>query len=94
MCFLENTQFVPIHMKKSEVNKLANQVQMIFQEPFEAVSPRLTIGEIVREPLDIQNIGTKENREIAVMKALQSVNLPATGDFMARHVHQLSGGQA
>jgi ABC-type glutathione transport system ATPase component len=69
-------------------------IQMIFQEPFEAVSPRLTIGDIIREPLDIQQSATAAQREAEVDLALQSVNLPATPDFKARYVHQISGGQA
>lgn len=70
------------------------QIQIIFQEPMEAVSPRLTIGEIVREPLDIQGVGTPAERETEVGAALRAVNLPDSPEFRARYVHQLSGGQA
>jgi len=63
------------------------------QDPFDAVSPRLTVAEMVREPLDIQGIGTPEEREAKVRQALRTVGLPASPDFLARRAHELSGGQ-
>lgn len=81
-------------LKGDGLKQVRRQIQMIFQEPFEAVSPRLTIGEIVREPLDIQAAGNLAERERRAAAALRAVNLPDSPEFMARHVHQLSGGQA
>ncbi|MCG3207710.1 MAG: putative ABC transporter ATP-binding protein YejF [Anaerolineae bacterium] len=81
-------------LKGDALQQTQRHIQMIFQEPFEAVSPRLTVGEIVREPLDIQQIGRPAEREAEVDVALRAVNLPNTPEFKARYVHQLSGGQA
>lgn len=81
-------------LKGKALQAAQHQIQMIFQEPFEAVSPRLTVGEIVREPLDIQQRGSNTERDAEVNTALRAVNLPDTPEFKARYVHQLSGGQA
>ena len=48
-------------------------VQMIFQDPYESLNPRMTIFDIVAEPLNIHNIGTLEEREAKVMELLQKV---------------------
>ncbi len=81
-------------LKGAALQQTQRQIQMIFQEPFEAVSPRLTVGEIVREPLDIQQLGRMHEREAEVDAGLRAVNLPDSPEFKARYVHQLSGGQA
>lgn len=69
------------------------RIQLIFQDPFEALSPRLTVLELVREPLDIRRSGTRQEREARVRAALEAVNLPTTPDFLGRYSHELSGGQ-
>lgn len=51
------------------------------------------MAEIVREPLEIQRIGTRAERDAAVCDALAAVGLPVTPEFLARHTHELSGGQ-
>jgi len=69
------------------------KVQMVFQNPGESLSHRLSISELVREPLDIQRIGTKQERQRKVMQVLEEVELPNSGDFVERYPHQLSGGE-
>ena len=69
------------------------KVQMIFQNPGESLSHRLSVLELVREPLDIQGIGTKEEREHKVMRVLEEVELPNKGEFLERYPHHLSGGE-
>jgi len=68
-------------------------VQMIFQNPGESLSHRLSVLELVREPLDIQGIGSKEEREHRVMRVLEEVELPGKGEFPGRYPHHLSGGE-
>ncbi|HWR28299.1 MAG TPA: ABC transporter ATP-binding protein [Negativicutes bacterium] len=70
------------------------RIQLVFQNPKEAFSHRLSVGEIVREPLDIHNRGTKAEREEKVRRTLIDVDLPVTEDFLRRYPHQLSGGEA
>ncbi|MGQ9717367.1 MAG: dipeptide ABC transporter ATP-binding protein [Anaerolineae bacterium] len=76
-----------------ERKRLMRRIQFIPQDPFDAVSPRLTVAEIVREPLDIQDIGAAEEREERVRRALEAVGLPTSPAFLGRRAHELSGGQ-
>lgn len=69
------------------------RVAVVFQDPFEAVSPLLSVAEVVREPLDVQHSGTSAQRGLEVAAALAAVGLPQTDAFMARRAHELSGGQ-
>ena len=68
-------------------------MQMIFQDPYESLNPRMTIGDIVEEPLVIQKIGEAEERKEAVYKALEDVELTPPEEFIYRFPHELSGGQ-
>lgn len=69
------------------------QVQMIYQNPGESISHRMTVREAVREPLDIQGGGDVGERERRVMRALAEVQLPATEEFADTYPHHLSGGE-
>ncbi len=69
------------------------KVQMIFQNPGESLSHRLSVLEAVMEPLEVQGIGNQEERESKAIKVLGEVELPRTGDFLHRYPHHLSGGE-
>ncbi len=69
------------------------RVALVFQDPFEAVSPLLSVAEVVREPLDVQHIGSSIDRAQQVETALAGVGLPPTDAFRSRRAHDLSGGQ-
>lgn len=81
----------PIH----EYNRMEYHamVQMIFQDPYESLNPRMTIFDIIAEPLHIHNVGTLEEREDKVMKLLAEVGLTPPDTFLWRYPHELSGGQ-
>jgi microcin C transport system ATP-binding protein len=67
------------------------QVQIVFQDPFGALSPRLSVGDIIAEGLTAHDIGTVEERKLAVTEALREVGLdPASA---SRYPHEFSGGQ-
>jgi peptide/nickel transport system ATP-binding protein len=68
-------------------------MQMLFQDPFESLSARLTIGQVVREPLDVQGIGDGRSRTELVRRTVAECRLPADDAFLDRHTHELSGGQ-
>lgn len=68
-------------------------VQLVFQNPGEALSHRLTVLESVREPLEVQNIGTKAERDRIAEKVIGEVELPTTGEFLDEYPHHLSGGE-
>ena len=71
-----------------------SRVQMIYQDPREALSYRLRVLECVREPLDIQNASAKKQARYEMVKAvLEEVELPAEDEFLQRYPHQLSGGE-
>ena len=70
-----------------------NRVQLVMQDPADALSPRLSVEELVREPLDVAKLGDAAKRRAAVAEALESVGLPASGSFLRVHTHELSGGQ-
>jgi peptide/nickel transport system ATP-binding protein len=76
-----------------ELKGLRGQMQMLFQDPFEALSPRMTIGHIVREPLDVQEVGDDAARLAIVRRTITDCRLPADDEFLGRHTHELSGGQ-
>ena len=76
-----------------QLKAMRAQLQMLFQDPFEALSPRLTIGAAVREPLDVQGIGDDADRRARVRRTIAECRLPADDAFLVRHTHELSGGQ-
>jgi peptide/nickel transport system ATP-binding protein len=69
------------------------RAQLLFQDPFEALSPRMTIRQVVREPLDVQQIGDVQARNGMVEDIMREVRLPPEAGFLDRHTHELSGGQ-
>lgn len=69
------------------------RVQLVMQDPWDSLSPRLTVAELVREPLDVARADDRQERVAAVTEALASVGLPSHGAFLAARTHQLSGGQ-
>ncbi len=69
------------------------RIQVIPQDPFDSVNPQFSVRQIVREPLDVQGIGTRGERDVEVQHALTAVSLLTSDDFLARRPHELSGGQ-
>ncbi len=66
-------------------------MQMIFQDPYASLNPRMTVGSIVAEPLEVHNIGTKAERMDKVRDLLKVVGLNPY--FINRYPHEFSGGQ-
>jgi len=66
-------------------------LQIIFQDPFGSLNPRLSVGAIIREPLDIHGIGDRASRRARVEELLRLVGL--SPQQMARYPHEFSGGQ-
>jgi len=71
--------------------QLRRDLQIIFQDPYSSLNPRMTVGEIVREPLLVHGVGSKSEQLRAVRDLLQLVGL--TGDMLERYPHEFSGGQ-
>jgi peptide/nickel transport system ATP-binding protein len=71
---------------------LRRELQIVFQDPFGSLNPRLTIGEAIAEPMQVHGIGnSRQNRHERVVQLLESVQLQA--DQFHRYPHQFSGGQ-
>ena len=68
-------------------------MQMIFQDPYESLNPRWTIKDIIKEPLDIHNIGSLSEREDAIVEILRTVGLTPPENYLKRYPHEISGGQ-
>lgn len=75
----------------SEMQDFRRNVQMIFQDPYASLNPRMTVGEIIREPMEIHNIGTPKERDEKVTSLLETVGLKP--DHVRRYPHEFSGGQ-
>ncbi|MFC1742347.1 ABC transporter ATP-binding protein [Candidatus Riflebacteria bacterium] len=67
------------------------EIQMIFQDPYASLNPRMTIGDTLEEPLIIHQMGAKAQREEQVKALLDKVGLPA--NVVKRYPHEFSGGQ-
>ncbi len=78
---------------EEEIKNFRRNVQMIFQDPYEAMNPRWMIKDTILEPLSIHNIGTEEDRDIAVYEMLKTVGLTPPENYLNRYPHELSGGQ-
>lgn len=72
---------------------MRRRIQLVMQDPWDALSPRLTVRELVGEPLDIAGSDDREQRAAAVTTALEDVGLPSSGPFLGARSHELSGGQ-
>ena len=77
-------------LSKRELRRFRSQIQMVFQDPFASINPRMTVMQIVEEGLLVQGVD-KAARQQAVMDSLATVHLPA--EFAHRYPHELSGGQ-
>jgi oligopeptide transport system ATP-binding protein len=78
-------------LSKSELRRTRRNMQMIFQDPYASLNPRMTVGNIIGEPLKIQKLGNAEERKKRVQELLQVVGLNPY--FVNRYPHEFSGGQ-
>lgn len=74
-----------------ELRDLRRQMQIIFQDPYSSLNPRLKVGTIISEPLEIHGVGDKQARKERVAELLRVVGLDP--DYANRYPHQFSGGQ-
>lgn len=76
---------------KEELRRLRMEMQIIFQDPYASLNPRMTVADIIRSPLDVFKLGTKEERNQKVKEILSRVGLNEY--HMNRYPHEFSGGQ-
>ena len=82
-----------IDNQKKNLEKIRMNCQMIHQDPYDSINPRMKIGDIVSEPLEIHNAGNKQQRMKRVIEVLQEVKLEPAEEIIKKYPHMLSGGQ-
>jgi len=80
-----------VKLKGEDLRLMRRKMQMIFQDPYASLNPRMTVGEIVGEPLVVHNIASQKEIEERVANLLQLVGLNPS--FANRYPHEFSGGQ-
>ena len=80
-------------LQGEELRKLRKNVQIIFQDPYASLNPRMKIGDAVGHPLEIHEIATGEEEKKAVLEMLEKVGLEPAEKFYGTHPYELSGGQ-
>jgi oligopeptide/dipeptide ABC transporter ATP-binding protein len=77
-----------------ELRRSRRHLQMIFQDPYESLNPRMTVGDIVAEPVRVHHVaGSPEDERRRVARALEQAGLRPSDLYAARRPHELSGGQ-
>jgi oligopeptide transport system ATP-binding protein len=78
-------------LSRSEMRDLRSSMQIVFQDPYGSLNPRMTVGEIIREPMEIHGVATRKEREKRVREILEVVGLSLL--HARRYPHEFSGGQ-
>jgi len=82
-----------IGRNKQNLERIRMNCQMIHQDPYDSINPRMTVGDIVVEPLEIHGVGDRMSRRRRVIEVLQEVRLEPAGQILKKYPHMLSGGQ-
>ena len=78
-------------MSRNDLREIRRDMQIVFQDPYSSLNPRMTVGNIVAEPLTVHGVGTRRSREASVRDLLETVGF--NPDFTNRYPHEFSGGQ-
>ncbi len=78
---------------QKSIEKIRMNCQMIHQDPYDSINPRMKILDIVSEPLEIHKIGNSDLRKKRVIEVLQEVKLEPAEEIIKKYPHMLSGGQ-
>ena len=82
-----------IDEQKKNLEKIRMNCQMIHQDPYDSINPRMKIKDIILEPLEIHNVGNKKERYNRVLEVLKEVKLEPVEEIIEKYPHMLSGGQ-
>jgi len=77
----------------SEMQEMRQHLQIVYQDPFEALNPKRTVRGLLRQPMEIHGITDDEEQDDRIHRALEDVNLLPAADFLDRYPEELSGGQ-
>ncbi len=78
-------------LSKRALRRFRRDIQMMFQDPIGSLDPRMRVGAVLREPMEIQGIGSRRSQDAVVRELLGEVGLPANA--VERFPHEFSGGQ-
>jgi len=81
-------------LNKLDMKKMRQKMQIIYQDPYESINPRMTVFDIISEPISVHRLAESQaETEEIIYKALEEVELLPAEDFIQRFPHELSGGQ-
>ncbi|MGH3057741.1 MAG: ABC transporter ATP-binding protein [Gaiellaceae bacterium] len=78
-------------LKGEDLRKMRQDMQIVFQDPYSSLDPRMTVGNIVAEPLEVHGMGTRRGRRETVRRLLEVVGF--NPNYTNRYPHEFSGGQ-
>jgi peptide/nickel transport system ATP-binding protein len=78
-------------MSRSDMRDIRREMQIVFQDPYASLNPRMTVGDIVSEPLTVHGVGNRRSRRRSAEQLLEVVGF--NPDFINRYPHEFSGGQ-
>jgi ABC-type oligopeptide transport system ATPase subunit len=78
-------------LSRNDLREIRREMQIVFQDPYSSLNPRMTVGNIVEEPLVVHGIGTRRDRRARVRDLLETVGF--NPEFTNRYPHEFSGGQ-
>jgi oligopeptide transport system ATP-binding protein len=76
---------------REDIRRMRREMQIVFQDPYSSLDPRMTVGDIVAEPLQVHGVGTRRSRRDTVRQLLDVVGFDPR--FTNRYPHEFSGGQ-
>jgi oligopeptide/dipeptide ABC transporter ATP-binding protein len=83
-----------VSAKRREIRRVRPKIQLIFQDPYESLDPKLSVHDQLSEPLQINKVGaSREERLQRILTSLSNVGLTPPETFLYRYPHELSGGQ-
>lgn len=80
-----------LKLKGNKLRAIRQEMQIIFQDPYSSLNPRLTIEQIIKEPLEIHKLGSEKQQQDRVVELIETVGL--TAQHLKRYPHEFSGGQ-
>ncbi|MDH5199580.1 MAG: ABC transporter ATP-binding protein [Candidatus Bathyarchaeota archaeon] len=82
------------NLGKSDIKQLRKKMQIVYQDPYESINPRMTVYDIISEPISIHKLAdSPAEKEEIIYSVLKDVELVPPEEFMLRFPHELSGGQ-
>src|SRR5216110_1368918 len=78
-------------LKREQLREMRREMQIVFQDPYASLNPRMTVGDIVAEPLVVHGIGDRSSRRRSAERLMEVVGF--NPDFINRYPHEFSGGQ-